>query len=469
MNELQDAVYHGPGRYCAIVVYTLDGADEDQAKRALCRVARLMAMRTAHPAWHRNFHVLVGVSIALLNHAGVATSPFSGFPANMLDASGQPGDGQGDVVVQIAADTSIDRVRALDLVHEVLARGHDDGQPALELKRRFELLGEPRPDLTEPFGYRDGEPSLLERIPKVVRDRLVAEVGKPAPTGQDTETTVLLERLAHADVLPESNDERLALHAARHAEIQARCADAEGGTWLLFQRYVHDIDQFMTLDGVAQDQVMGKQRRSMDGLSPLPPTSHLAEMKQHATALQRRSFAFRANGEDGLAFVALAKSLDALTGALTTMAAGTLMKYLRVEAGGVYRVPPSVEWITSRVGRDVGPVSLPPRATRHLGAASDALGLVDYALVPEVLEYVMFARSRGLFLEPTMLLHPDVEALVSAIEALLAGATVTVTVDRTGQQYDRAFEDMIKGLRTRIRETSEKHYRRHGRYLTIAI
>jgi hypothetical protein len=74
---------------------------------------------------------------------------------------------------------------------------------------------------------------------------------------------------------------------------------------------------------------------------------------------------------------------------------------------------------------------------------------VEYQVAAELPDYVSLIRSKGMFLEPTMHLRSDIEALLSQIE------------DKLGAGND------LRALREKIRATSEAVYQQNGGYLVL--
>lgn len=93
-----------------------------------------------------------------------------------------------------------------------------------------------------------------------------------------------------------------------------------GGSFIIAQRWVHDLEAFNLLPVDEQEKVFGRTKANSDRLSPQPPTSHLAhvELREGKTGddstpkrdeISRRStpYAFH-DGTVGLYFMAFCKS-----------------------------------------------------------------------------------------------------------------------------------------------------------------
>ena len=93
-----------------------------------------------------------------------------------------------------------------------------------------------------------------------------------------------------------------------------------GGSFIIAQRWIHDLEAFNLLPVDEQEKVFGRTKANSDRLSPQPPTSHLAhvELREGKTGddstpkrdeISRRStpYAFH-DGTVGLYFMAFCKS-----------------------------------------------------------------------------------------------------------------------------------------------------------------
>jgi Dyp-type peroxidase family len=122
-----------------------------------------------------------------------------------------------------------------------------------------------------------------------------------------------------------------------------------GASWLLYLRFLQDLERFGRLKPGAQERVVGRTR---DGaLVPQPPAeAHLVRVRAAGAGenqlLIRRGFPFRHGGEEGLAFVAVSgepgyypRSLDMLLGS-GGQPPDALLRYATAVGGGLYLVPP---------------------------------------------------------------------------------------------------------------------------------
>ena len=251
----------------------------------------------------------------------------------------------------------------------------------------------------------------------------------------------------------------------------------DGTTWLVFQRYNTKIDKFVELDVAERDNVMGvtRGRAAPSPSASFPPSdSHVAVVKAHGAKLQRRGFSFREAGVDGLSSWVGQNASGSRGGAARHgHQRQPALEFVTPVSGGFYFVPPDAAWLLRKLGSvTLAPVDLPARVTRHVrDEGATVLQLVDYSLVPQVLEYLLLARGRGAFIEPTMHLRPDLDTLMEAFEAVLAGATVgPLALDKRASSYDSDVETKLRSLRETVRQASEAHYLQHGRYLlTLGI
>jgi putative iron-dependent peroxidase len=115
--------------------------------------------------------------------------------------------------------------------------------------------------------------------------------------------------------------------------------DADGNGWLLWLRYEQPLDRFSAQPLNTRQRIFGA---TIDGvpLNPSPPTSHKAMMQPHKKLL-RRGFPWRKSGEEGLAFVAVARDAETHRSAVETFAKGgdALAKWATPISGGLYFLP----------------------------------------------------------------------------------------------------------------------------------
>jgi hypothetical protein len=493
----QEAIFHGAGECSSVMLVTLDGAgDRDQANKALLeRAARLMALleqKDAGGPLHGpdNLHVLVAVAASLLPATKLS---FTEFPATGLTStSGKRrmprGDGSALVLVQVCAPTETDRRYALRL-----ARGIFEGYGAKEQMPEGlqpvtrEVHGARIFSGLEPFGYRDASPSESEGLPPDLMQELrrlqkagvapaqwstqlrAAKLLPATPLVDESRTIEIFQRAladdgaaaAASNRLKPTRKPELARSAAERAERQAAAlaplkALAEDDIWLLYQRFEHELDSLASMDA---REDMGKAAVG-GALATSPPGagSHIAVAQEDRATIQRRGFAYRNDqGTEGLVFIGLAANPESFrTSLLRHLDGDRLLNFTSVAASGIYRVPPSAEWLAGTAMVDhrsaqVDPIPLPARQLlRPKLEGKCRPRLVNYQVIPEVIQYVQLARAFGLFLEPTMELNPEAELQLQALEAGIGGGQLTA-------------------LRQKIREQSELLYNYNGGYFTLSI
>jgi len=103
--------------------------------------------------------------------------------------------------------------------------------------------------------------------------------------------------------------------AAREAALIANGQPGTGGTFVLTQRWVHDLDAFNALSVAEQERVIGRTKADSIELEgdAMPPDSHVsrADVKEDEVALKiyRRSAPYGLAGEHGLYFLAFSCDL----------------------------------------------------------------------------------------------------------------------------------------------------------------
>jgi deferrochelatase/peroxidase EfeB len=190
-----------------------------------------------------------------------------------------------DVFVQIAAETEDERVFALRLVKRVLDAKFQLTEQIHGVRRSFGA---------EPFGYR------------------------------------------HEGLW------------TRGDEALLSSAEVPGASWLLFLPCVQDLKRFFEATTESQDSAIGRERQAPVG-TPGKPGSHIDRARQaqggDPSRLSRRSFSYECYEEAGTVFIATAARPEFLAAAEQAMLGDPLMEFTRVEAGGLFFVPPSAKWL----------------------------------------------------------------------------------------------------------------------------
>ena len=124
-----------------------------------------------------------------------------------------------------------------------------------------------------------------------------------------------------------------------------------GGSYVLTQRYVHDLEKWKTVPVRQQERVIGRTKKESLELDPKPADSHIsrAEIVEKGKELKivRHSMPYgAAGGKQGLFFVAYAKDpaifeaqLDRMFGAAPDGMRDKLMNFTRPETGAFFFAP----------------------------------------------------------------------------------------------------------------------------------
>lgn len=281
------------------------------------------------------------------------------------------------VLVQVAAETEDERTYARRLVKRIFGD---------ELRLAFEYCGGSHLLNREPFGFPDSTPTGEPEIPL------------------------------------------------------SEAADAEGATWLLYQRYRQDVDSFFKLAPDEQVEIMGRPREPIlqRKLAASPPAagSHLQVSRNGAepgrTPLLRRSISYERYDEAGLNFLAIAKHPSKLAEALQRFEqSDRLSKHVEAKEGGLFFVPPSSSWLKADASAPAPGDSAPelPFAPRF--------PLVLYELTPKANEFfhrVFHVNNRNLdedVTDPTN--NESKKTLRADIKLLSRGLTKLIFGGRLGQ------------------------------------
>jgi putative iron-dependent peroxidase len=132
-----------------------------------------------------------------------------------------------------------------------------------------------------------------------------------------------------------------------------------GGSYVVVQRYVHDLERWHGLDDREQEQIIGRTKRGSVELpkAKKPQTAHISRVviERDGAELQilRQSYPWGTVREAGLYFAAYTKSIDVFDSMLARMMGTTgdglhdrLMEFSRAVTGATFFVP-SIETISS--------------------------------------------------------------------------------------------------------------------------
>jgi putative iron-dependent peroxidase len=124
-----------------------------------------------------------------------------------------------------------------------------------------------------------------------------------------------------------------------------------GGSYVLAQRYVHDLERWSRLPVAQQEAIIGRTRRDSRELAHAPDSAHIRRAELHVDGreqpIYRQSLPYgTAAGESGLYFAAYARDTARFVGMLERMmgAAGDgvhdrLMEFTRPVSGAFFFVP----------------------------------------------------------------------------------------------------------------------------------
>jgi hypothetical protein len=354
MPPSQTALFAGPGRYPALALYRPRGTRPEQVR---ARAAALLA--EVEQLGLSTEHILVAVSPrALVGHPNQPQTPDirpadpgNGFEFE-FDAAREIA-----VLVQVSAETPEDRVHALRLVRSVLEEGR-------KLRLVEELLGDVRTHYREPFGYPDGRKA-----------------------GYDDDVT------------------NAALIAG---------GPLAGGSWVFYQRLVHDFEKFFGESATERDAIVGIDTAGNTAGSPPSQAGTQGHVilsrrvnRDAATGrplIMRRSFPYRAaNGDEGLVFIGATSLpvrfkviLQAMLGGASADAHDAILQYVDAVKGGLFFVPPDAAWLLA--GQQAPATQVPEHVRDIQRPADQALQL--YPFTPEALAYMNRIRDRLIYGDP---------------------------------------------------------------------
>lgn len=265
----------------------------------------------------------------------------------------------------------------------------------------------------------------------------------------------------HAD--PEERD-----FLSQVSEIPS--GDLQGGTWLMYQRWVQSLENFYALSKKDQvDTVGGDPVRTdfWNGTSPGDPVPADAHVKLMESPLDlpemiRRGFAYRKDGDEGVVFVATAANVDqGFNAPLQRMAGGDrLLGFADAVEGGLYFVPSDGAWLDA--GASVAPISNSAEELLVRQTDNQVLNMAE-VLVPNQL----LGLISGLF---GSVLYPDrVDSqaleLTKAINARAAGGTLQ-SVSVTGGDPEKT--QRLNDILDKSIEEGARFNEIAGKYITIS-
>jgi porphyrinogen peroxidase len=142
---------------------------------------------------------------------------------------------------------------------------------------------------------------------------------------------------------PESRAEEVAL-------VSGRGPGLDGGSFVVLQRFKHDLAQFRRFTSEQRDQIMGRHLETNEELGDAPPTAHVKRTAQESFAppafVLRRSMPYQRGAESGLVFVAYGASLEPYAALLRRMVGAedglvdSLFQFSTPVSGAAYFCPP---------------------------------------------------------------------------------------------------------------------------------
>jgi porphyrinogen peroxidase len=124
----------------------------------------------------------------------------------------------------------------------------------------------------------------------------------------------------------------------------------DGSSFVVVQRWVHDLQRFAAFSPERADAVIGRRLKTNEEIADAPASAHVKRTEQESfdpqTYLVRRSMPWSDGEEHGLEFIAFAASLDAFERMLRRMFGrddgilDALLTFSRPVTGGYYWCPP---------------------------------------------------------------------------------------------------------------------------------
>ena len=124
----------------------------------------------------------------------------------------------------------------------------------------------------------------------------------------------------------------------------------DGSSFLVVQRWVHDLARFRNLDEEDREMLIGRRADSNEEIEDAPPSAHIKRTEQESfdppMFMLRQSMPWANATQEGLEFVAQVKSLDVFETMMRRMAGHDdgivdgLFTFSRPVTGGYYWCPP---------------------------------------------------------------------------------------------------------------------------------
>ena len=140
--------------------------------------------------------------------------------------------------------------------------------------------------------------------------------------------------------------------AAREAAIVSS-GPLQGSSFAALQRWVHDLNQFMSLDLLERDHTIGRRVSNNEEIPDAPASAHVRRSAQESfdppAFMLRRSMPWSEQGKHGLYFLAFGESLDRFEHVMNRMIGcddgivDSLFAFTRPVTGGYFWCPPQIK------------------------------------------------------------------------------------------------------------------------------
>jgi putative iron-dependent peroxidase len=138
--------------------------------------------------------------------------------------------------------------------------------------------------------------------------------------------------------------------AARAAALLATGQYLKGSSFVVVQRWTHDLDRFNAFPGERRDNIIGRYASDNEEIATAPPSAHVKRTAQEsfepAAFMVRRSMPWADAFDQGLEFVSFVHSLDLIERMFKRMIGledgivDALFTFSRPVTGGYYWCPP---------------------------------------------------------------------------------------------------------------------------------
>lgn len=138
---------------------------------------------------------------------------------------------------------------------------------------------------------------------------------------------------------------------AEAAAIVAAPEELAGSSFVVVQRWVHDLGRFESFSSERRDAVIGREAQSNDEIEDAPPSAHVKRTAQESfdpeAFMLRRSMPWAAAEQEGLEFIAYVESLDRFERMMRRMVGhddgivDALFTFSHPVTGGYYWCPPT--------------------------------------------------------------------------------------------------------------------------------